>query len=198
MEGSVPATELHRIAYNALQYSGKDTVTQGVTFWYRWEDELAVVAFDDYFALSDSVRGMEVDFDEEKPYLMPLDMLQILEKQLRETEGDFPLDDLPLEPLDHTLDPGKTLVAASDKIWGLDSGYLAGDSLAVFALNPDRLRRLSLLKPKGYPIDFIHTYDVDRDEHPILFRYGPTCRGAIAPLDRTILKGKFKEGELWT
>lgn len=198
MEGTVPATELHRITYNALQYSGKDTACQGTTMWYRWEDELAVVAFDDYFALSDSVRGMETDFDEEKPYLMDLGMLQILEKQLRETEGDFPLGDLPLEPLDQTLDPGKTLMAVTDKIFGLDSGYLSeAKDQGGFALNPDRLRRLSLLKPKGYPIDFIHTYDVDRDEFPILFRYGPTCRGAIAPLDRTILKEKFKEGELW-
>lgn len=204
MEGSVPAVELHRIAYNALQYSGKDTAVQGTTMWYRWEDELAVVAFDDYFALNDAVRGIPDWDEEEKPSLMTLGQLQNLEKALRDMEGDYTLGDLPFVDPEETLGPamtseaGKTLQAVTDKIFGLDSGYLSGDSLAVFALNPDRLRRLSLLKPKGYPLDFQTAYDVDRDENVILFRYGPNCRGAIAPLDREILKEKFKEGELWT
>lgn len=187
------------MAYNALLYSGKDTATQGMTMWYRWDTELAVVAYDDYFAIHDAVEGLEICSEVETFVFLPLAELQTLEKSLRDAEGGVTLGSIPFVDPGETLPPGRfALQDVEDKVWGLENGELTeAKTDAPFAVNPDRLRRLSLLKPKNYPLDFQMVYDTDQDVNLLLFKYGPTCRGAISLLNRGILESKFREGELW-
>lgn len=180
------------MTYNALLYSHKDTAAQGYTLWTRGGDALRVTAFDDYFAITDRITGLQ--HTSVKHELMDLAELKCLEKILRDMAGEVSYDELSF-----VSTGGEGLAAELHNADALcfPEGYLTLGLVDYIALSPDRLRRLSLLKPAGFPID-LATYN-DKDGHVVLsFRYGPTVRGAIAPLDREILKGLYIGEEIWS
>lgn len=189
--GKIQAQDLHRMAYNALQYCSKDSTAGGTTLWDVCPNGITVVAYDDYFAIADSVGlGTEAKC-EPKVYGMELRHLQTLEKYLRD-QVEYDLDEL-LPALKGWYPP--ELDSASDLIF-TETETPGTPLLQSFSLNPDRLRRLSLLRPKGYPLAF-HVSKTPTGDEMLLFRYGPTVRGAIALLDEGTLRGIYKGGELW-
>lgn len=65
------------------------------------------------------------------------------------------------------------------------------------AINPDRFRKLSLIKPGDYPIDMQHGLH-EKFGEIIRFKAGPTVRGAMATLDREVLAKKAGSADfLW-
>lgn len=193
LSGKMPADVLHRITYNVLQYSFKDNVAEGKTLWIRGGNSLRAVAFDGFFALTDSHDHL--DYGPPAFFEMSLDDLKVLEKLLRDdNDGQFDLSDLPVSDPD---DAFKSMMCDADAL-AHPSGYLTLGTVDFVALSPDRLRRLSLLKPqKLYPIDLAVFNGPAGTDPVIAFRYGPTARGAIAPVNRDDLKEKFKDGEIW-
>jgi hypothetical protein len=185
------AEELHRMTYNALLYSHKDTAAQGYTLWTRGGDALRVTAFDDYFAITDRMTGLQ--HTNVKHDLMSLDELKTLEKLLRDMTDEIAFDELPFVS---TGGEGFAAELHDADALCFPEGYLTLGLVDYIALSPDRLRRLSLLKPAGFPIDMC-TYNDDKKGVVLSFRYGPTVRGAIAPLDRKILKGLYQGEEIW-
>lgn len=192
LNGTVSAEELHSLTYNVLQYSGKDTTAQGSTCWHTVEDQLYVTAYDDYFALTDSLR-LDVALPNLR-YELDYADLQALEKHLRDRTGPLDLDEISLR-----MFPKKVLLDAEEIVFGIDSGHMLAMPYECpdFAVSPDRLRRLSLLKPKGYPIDFRMLYCEEHDAEVLGFRYGPTVRGVIATLKRHVLRGMYEGEEIW-
>lgn len=185
---SVSSADVHRLAYNALLYSHKDTIAQGYTLWTRGGSLLRVTAFDDYFALTDMITGLE--HEHAAHYLMKLDDLKAMEKELRDIDSMISLADLNFLPDDRQL----SMELHDADALCFPEGYLDEQAITVIALAPDRLRKLSLLKPSGYPIDLKVFGD---PESVIAFRYGPNVRGAMAPEDRQKLMKLYSNGEVW-
>jgi hypothetical protein len=188
--GLVPAQSLHRMAYNALQYCSKDSTVKGATLWTHWDDTLSVTASDDLFAINDIV---DIDGDvylETRSFGLTLKALQELEKYLRDESEDFDLSKITFDevPFDHLKSAYNLIFTEPDR--------KGRDALDGFCVNPDRLRRLSLLKPKGYPIA-LRAAENPQGEAMLLFRYGPTVRGAISLLDEGVLAGIYSGEELW-
>jgi hypothetical protein len=193
LTGAIPQETLWRMCYNALLYSHKDTSAQGHTLWTRGGDKLRVTAFDDYFALTDQVTRL--DHDHARHFLMPIEELKTLEKDLRDKTGPFDLGAMPFAPDDGVI---SAELHDADALC-FPEGYLIPTPVKFFALSPDRLRRLSLLKPAGYPIDcqvFVDVCTPDADKI-IAFRYGPSVRGAMAPVNRDDLEKLYKGEEIW-
>lgn len=191
--GALPSKTLHRMVYNAILYSHKDTFAQGWTLWTVGGRSLRVTAFDDYFALSDQAQVR--DFSGPDRSMMSLDMLKELEKSLRDLDEDFDLANLPLEPWDQGIGPE---LQDADGLC-FPEGYLNPTPADFVALSPDRLRKLSLIKPGGYPIDF-RVYDPPEGsdaERVIAFRCGPTVRGTMAAVSRSRLLELYSGEEVW-
>lgn len=192
--GTVPAQELHRMAYNALQYCSKDSTVKGQTLWTLEGEDLSVTAYDDYFAVNDHGGLIEVfEGIPDTRGVMDLKTLQELEKFLRDKDKTFDLASLDSELVGavDVLEDAHDLIYTDPNWGGLDPVYLQ-----KFSVSPDRLRRLSLLKPKGFPIA-LHAAETSAGEHFLLFRYGPTVRGAISLLNEEKLRELYKGEELW-
>lgn len=192
-----PASELHRLTYNALQYSGKDTTLKGVTSWWRGDGALSVTAYDDYFGIHDEIQSPCLWVDEEfQEMVMELSDLQLLERKLRDQTEPF---ELGAEWFRKATESEQwTINQVYDTIVGVKEGLRRLQIVNDFAVNPDRLRRLALLKPKGYPLDFRLMWDDLESRDVITFKYGPTLMGMIATLDRYKLLEIYKGDKvLW-
>lgn len=193
IECKVPTKDLHRMVYNTLLYSKKDTAAQGRTLWARGDGKVRITAFDDYFALSDiHTDGV---WTEPSFYLMELDDLKALELTLRDDEN--PRVDLSTLPLISAV----TGSPMSRELWQADAlcypeGWLKEDTITMVAMAPDRLRKLSLIKPGKFPIDLRVFADPGADA-VIAFRCGPTVRGAMAPVNREDLAKIYTGEEIW-
>lgn len=195
----IQASELHRLLYNAILFTDKKSAAGGVakfraTFGSGPNMGLVVFATDDHVAIFDRIPaegGEEVD-----EFFLSLETMKALEKDLRDQDSviDFDfnahrvLGDVDLELWDTVV----RMLSLKD--------FESDDSVqhVTFALNPDRLRKFSLIKPGNYPIDMRYGYDTGVHRDVIAFKAGPTLRGVLAPLDRELLAEKYGEqsGEL--
>lgn len=187
----IPAKELHRLLYNAILFTDKKSATGGVAAFRFNEHGLGVMATDDHVAILDVAyvprpAGAMVDI------FLSLDRMKILEKEYRDLTAEVEFDPesvsfmgSPVDDTDLWLRVGKML--------SLDDfqSTACEDMDAKFALNPDRLRKFSLLKPGDYPIDMHYGYDNAIERDLVAFKAGPTLRGILAPLDRELLAEKF-------
>lgn len=164
-------------------------MTQGYTLWKISDGDLYVYSCDDYIVLSDFVS---VGPGPEGYALLSAENLKALELALRDQDVVIDLaEDIPFEPATEAIlgvyNEAQSLVHAKDH------PRVGSDDSRTFAVSPDRLRKLSLVHPrKGYPLDFRYCGD-----YALCFRYGPSVRGVIMPLDRKILLEKFTGEEVW-
>lgn len=195
----LPSDAIHRMAYNVHLYTQKKSSVKGMTLWQVGPGLLRATGYDDYFALSDMLAVDELKSPAQ--YLMTPDGLTALEEALRGAktgsesadQSFIELDDLPLDEIDPDSVILDTLRQADQLC--VPEGYLQPASVSEFALAPNRLRRLSLIKPGTYPIDCRTFTDSGRDF--IGFRAGPTVRGAMACMDRAKLLEMYEGEELW-
>lgn len=186
------AEAVWRMAYNVQLYSQKKSPPRGHTLWTTGPGLLRATGYDDYFALVDTLETEELKSP--SLYLMDPGALSALEEALRGSKGAFvEFDDLPLQ--ETTLDSPITEVLTQADQLCFPEGFLTPSSLREFALAPNRLRRLSLIKPGTYPID-CRTYS-DSGRSFIAFKCGPTVRGAMACMDREKLLDMYEGDELW-
>lgn len=183
----IQASELHRLLYNAILFTDKKSAAGGVAAFRVSEHGLGVMATDDHVAILDVALAPNDDAPED--LFLSLETMKALEKDLRDQNSE----------IDFAGDPHRILGAADPGFWdavgrmlSLDE-FVSDDSLqhVTFGLNPDRLRKFSLLKPGGYPIDMRYGYDRGVAREVIAFKAGPTLRGVLAPLDRRLLKEKY-------
>lgn len=188
----LPAQAVHRMAYNTGQYSQKKSSVKGHTLWTVGPGLLRATGYDDYFALADLLTVDELKSPAQ--YLMTPEALSALEAALRDAkEGFVELEDLSLDEPDPDSVILDTLRQADQLCF--PEGFLDKSPLQEFALSPQRLRRLSLIKPGTYPID-CRTYR-NSDKNFVAFRCGPTVRGVMACMDRSKLLDMYAGEELW-
>lgn len=68
-----------------------------------------------------------------------------------------------------------------------------------FNFMQDRIRKLSLIKPRGkYPLSSKLVYHTGIKQDILLFKVGPRCQGALSLLDRDLLDSTLAaEGSVW-
>jgi hypothetical protein len=66
----------------------------------------------------------------------------------------------------------------------------------TFAINPDRLRKLSLLQPRDYPVDIKIRRLYETGQDVLLFKKGPRLRGVYGVLDYDLIQEEGNE-HLW-
>ena len=67
-----------------------------------------------------------------------------------------------------------------------------------FAIMGDRFRKLSLIKPGDFPVDFKLVYHSGYKSDILVFKAGPTVQGALSLLDRKILENEVdSDAFLW-
>lgn len=190
LHGSVKTKELWRALYNTILYSHRDTAAQGYSLWTRGGKTLRITGFDDWFALTDTISGLE--YSPPSFHVMELTDMKTLEKTLRDSDESWEMEDLPLIEADRSI---HTELFESEALC-FPEGYLNPRPVDSVALSPDRLRRLSLLKPAGFPLD-CRVYEQVDYEPVIAFRYGPTVRGAMAPVSRETILELYSGEEVW-
>lgn len=193
MEGKIRTKDLHRLAYNGLLYANKTRACEGNTLWIRGGDRLRVVTTNDYFILVDEIRGLD-HHRPETDKIMPLDFLKLLEKELRGHDGEFDLSDLQFTVNERMAD---MLWQADEYVHNISGRQFDGDR---FTINPDDLRRLSLIKPQGYPLDFLtKRAEIGPGQYvaDLHFKVGPDARGVISTLYRQELLKTYIKGEMF-
>ena len=191
MRGRVSTEELKRLVYNSRIYGVKSSSVLGCTLWIGGAGTVRVVSTDDYISLVDYISCDSLGNPEYR--LMDHDFLEALGKSL-ESNTDEWFDLASLEwvvqgEIQEVLDSMDATIFEVDRY---DTTPLAG-----FAISPQRLTKLRLVKPTGQPID-IKAFRSPQGpvEEVIGFRIG-TVQGVIAPLDRDHLRAIGKGEGLW-
>lgn len=192
---SIQTESLHRIIYNARLFQvGKHAKPTILEFTVNDTDHTLTGTVDDNYTYIREWANCSVT----RPITLNISATSAkhLELNLRDVSEDY-------VDLEWTLDGGLSIMNQDwehfeafedhdgDKMadvfeWDQWSDGFAG---APFALNADRFRKLSLIKPGDYPIDLkriVHARYGDM----ILFKAGPKLRGALTTLDRKILCDK--------
>lgn len=201
----IKAADLHRLLYNGCLFTDKKSATGGVAAFVLGGTRLAVMATDDHVAITDyiTVEPQETEL----VFFLSLESMKRQEKDLRDRAGDLEIDVDTVStrlgtatgcyvPFADPGDPGLwnmvgQMLSLSD--FGGVAGDVAESEGVLFALNPDRLRKFSLLKPGDFPVDMRYGYDIAIERDVVAFRAGPTLRGVLAPLDRELLREKYGE-----
>jgi hypothetical protein len=198
LELNIQGPELHRLIYNAILFSDVRSTAGGTIQLTVNGSLITVLATDDHVAVVDTAYITTAD----EPYEIHLsfDSAKQLEKSLRDEKGAVTVggDDNSITVEELVLPAAKWSEQGYGKdFWGgvqvlTDlQDFSASDPFVAFALNPDRLRKFSLLKTPGkrsYPLDFITGYDEVLDREVMAFKLGPSCSGVLAPLLRSVLK----------
>lgn len=190
MKGQIKTDELRRLVRNAQVYALKSSSVKGYTLWIRGAVTLRVVSTDDFIVLTDEAET--VGQDHPGYYLMSHQRLSDLAVYLQESQDElYDLDQIPFEQ----PHPGhlETLTEADQMVFEVD--HLTRTPVKGLCIHPERLKKLNLVKPGGYPIDLVG-FNKDGSDL-VAFKIGPTVQGLIAPLDRDELRKMYTGGELW-
>lgn len=198
----IQAADLHRMTYNAIQFSHKDASVAGLTLWAVGHEMMEVWASDDYVALWDHSPVINDSSDE--VFALELKTLKELEKELRDREGEisFSVEDGFIQFLsasDFPTTSGESLTPVV-RIIHESKPSLHLDAVGPFAIRQDRFTKFRLLKTPGdteYPVDFIHGQN-PQGVGVLLWKLGPTLRGVVGQVDREYLRDYFSEEDvLW-
>lgn len=198
LQGLLPASTLWRLSANALLYVNKTGMTKGYTLWKIKGGVLYVASCDDFIGISDfgSIgSGGDSVLSHETVAMISAENLKALELDLRDQDVVIDLaEDVSFEPVSDSVSEVYSMV--QERVYAEEVPDYGSGKSVTFAVHPDRLRKLSLLHPrKGYPLDC--RIKAFKAEPLLCFRYGPTVRGVIMPLNRKVLEEKFTEGEVW-
>jgi hypothetical protein len=200
----VKAEDLHRMAYNAIQFSDKDSSVGGVTLWATGNGMVECWATDDYVALRDQLDAGTHETDQ---FLFGLELknLKDLEKHLRDTDaevgltvdaGDLVVNGLTLPVVDttETMSPVVKIIEQSTATADIEA-------MGPFAIRQNRFTKFRLLKTPGepeYPVDFTHGMN-PQGTGVLLWKLGPHLRGIVGQVDRGYLAEYFADesGVLW-
>lgn len=187
----VEAEALHRLMYNALLFD-----TKSAKAFSAYNGTLKMNTSDGQVYLEDWCYCENRD-EHLHQWIQSAECTKAIEQTLRVTDGpveiSFTGNELHLSPLPETTTKASSFGGTYDISYGeyaQQSGLFDYDQFdtladARFSFNADRLRKLSLLQPKDYPVS-CEVRELDGIDTPvILFTKGPTVRGAYATLEPT-------------
>lgn len=189
------AEDLHRLCYNAQQFSHKDSSLGGVVMFAAGEDGFALYASDDYVAMKDEAPG---DVEAGAIFYLGLKEVKELEKWLRDKEGHLEIilhdDEIEVDPVALSSLPLPIVSDPPDfssvvEVIHSEPNPVAEDyypaSREPFAIRGERFTKFRLLKTPespsckdGYPVDF------KWDGRLLRWKCGPFLLGVVGPLAR--------------
>lgn len=195
----VTAEVLHRIVYNCRLYQvGKNSspATLSVS-----TSTLSGSVNDGHIYLEDTEKLPELWSLTDWMVTIQSEPLKELELELRSKEGDIEISrnaskDLVVDGVPY---PVEEHYGALDEHQVLNSSLWGRLNDRPFAAMGDRFRKFSLIKTPGeFPMDFVQVWHSLLEREMLVFRAGPTVRGALAVLDREFLKEDVASKEyLW-
>lgn len=195
---------LHRLFYNSLQFDGNSTKA----FLYVPQSKgLYMNTSDGQVYIEDCAFGCEWESGEETVFLIDGKNAKFVEEFLRKAVGELQVNILSDGHLVLNADrpegnpeEQKAWVSISYGEWVAQSelfeeeGHENGS--LTFAINPDRLRKLSLLQPRDYPVDIKIRRLFETGQDVLLFKKGPRLRGVYGTLDYDLIQEEGNE-HLW-
>lgn len=201
----IQATDLHRMAYNAIQFSDKDSAAGGVTLWATGQGFVECWATDDYVALRDQT---DCGTEQQDQWLWGLELkdLKALEKELRDRDGEISfelkgeegsgdgilffssLSDFPTVDAVELLTPAVKIIEQSTATHDISL-------MGPFAIRQNRFAKFKLLRTPGdteYPVDFAHGMN-PQGVGVLIWKLGPHLRGVVGQVDREYLAEYFSE-----
>ena len=180
----IDAASLHRVLYNSLLFDTKSAKAFEVVDGF-----LKMNTSDGQVYLEDIVQLADEYYTENHVWIWDAQHLKAMSKGMEKIDGQLEVD---VKPGSETIIIG--LPDDSARIGGgISYGEYAQQSSLfdakghengslTFSINPDRLRKLSLLQPKDYPVEIMVRQVDGIKTDVLLFRKGPTVRGAYATL----------------
>lgn len=165
--------------YNVLQFAGdKKSGSGGQIRLETRGDIVTAMAHDDFTFIIDSFPNdlgvpdgiVYVDKEDVKAFLKDSGVLMV---DVQSVDAD-------------SFEMGLELIRDAKK----NNFHVAG-----FALSAERFRKLSLVKPQGNPVDLMAC---DDGGHPyVAFKIGPTAKGLLSVLDRSVVSEELGPEVLW-
>lgn len=184
--------------HNAERFSVEKSETKGESLWFIHEGYLTSVSTDNYIAVVNRVTTEFHAFDGH--FKLPRKDIKEYIKQYSEVDlnQDLSFEDLfdmyaALSENDLEEDPtGAALMYVYETVMHVRP--VTDKMLVQFAVAPEKLRKLGLLKVEGeHCLDFQWSWDMEFD--PVLaFKYSPEIQGIVMPLERNLQnpEGMFK------
>lgn len=198
IDGVVKREDLQRMLYNAALFSNKSSAVKGNVLFIPFRNNLVVISTDEYVVVKDETPWVSAPQEDRlKTWVTTQSALKELERTLESSDShNIHLKeltfDLDIEP--NSFDLLNQAEEALSFCQKQHDTFQYDPPPDNFSVHPERLKKLSLIKPRKYPIDF----KFFRQESEFLgFRIGPTVSGIIATLDREFLKEKYTGKELW-
>lgn len=190
---TVAADDLHRVVYNLRLFQVGKLARPAIL---EFGDDLRGSIQDGHTYLVDRAPTASEN-DDSVSLGVPPEELKALELWLRDRTGDLRIHHRVVDLIISDEDGREIVVTVYHGVFDemkdiLDleqtgpCDHTVGYFAAPFAVNPDRSRKLSLVKPGDYPVDSIL---VSHDDYGdiLLMKIGPTVRVALSTLDRKIL-----------
>lgn len=189
----ISTASLHRLAYNAKIFQVGDSPPP-MKLFFDEDDVVIMSVYDRLTYLEDSSEYESGDFQqyiqfgsaETKKLELALRDLIRDDEELTLTLGEF---NMKVEIMGVLVGDYEYSFPEMDKteINSLVEPEFYTPSPGAVALNPDRFRKLSLVQPGDYPVDF-HVVEHAKFGNIVAFKKGPTVVGALSVIDRTILR----------
>lgn len=197
---TLSAAVLHRMAYNCRLYQvGKNSTPSRLTL----QTDLWGMSINDghlYLQDTEVFHGMSPTTES---WLISIsaEVLKELELELRSKEGNVEVgrngaNDLMVDGVAYEVEDFHGDLDCHDVLGKANWSNLRDRPFAVMG---DRFRKFSLIKTPGeFPMDFVQVWHSLLEREMLVFRAGPTVRGALAVLDREFLKEDVASKEyLW-
>lgn len=179
MELTVKTDDFRHQVYNALLYADKKSEPSGNTLWVLQQNRLRMITSDDFVVLTHEIPVISQEV-KDADAVVSLDQVKVWKRQLDELTKEPETVDVVIDHstsaydgflrslLDDILFAQPTRPAEIPFTWGLW---------------PDRLRKLTLVQPRGNPFTAFWV-DLKGVESPVLkFRLGLNIQGMLAPID---------------
>ncbi len=207
MAVTIEAKRLLEMCYNVRTYTPSKGSLEPFTYWTTKDLSITATASDNYVAITDSAN-CETVAPEYREFFVGLPGLKQWEELLKPLDGTVSIswDDESVLMTGSPLEPPVSIpLVFSEELrtWRLIVSAIhetlySGDHERIskpFALHPDRLRKLSLLKPGTYPICIQIGESEVVENVAAQFQIG-SVRGIIQPMDYDDLQELYKE-ETW-
>jgi len=169
-KASIPVPDLHRLIYNGRLVTAPVTLDFKLGF-------VEMSVWDGHEYLTDWAPCHHDD-----PGRFSVVDSRALELELRGLDDAvvYHISEVPTSPSNALAEPGE------DMSMLFDPDYLNPWNGTV-AMHPKRLRKMPLVKPGDYPLDCRMWYHKGIQRQVMIYKIGPSVKGAIVALDRSLL-----------
>src|ERR1700749_4829279 len=188
----IDAERFYEMVYNARLYCTKSSALPPLSYWTTCDFDMSVTTSDDMVALTDWGK-VETDGDDVySEYFVPLDHLNEWERGFRTTKGPLDVESVFLGEHFKPHEEAESFRVIAQAVHEGVNRTLPDSHVGPWAVHPDRLRKLSLVKPGSYPIAVQRGWNDVVNSEVLAIKIG-RVRGLIMPMEYDVLQEKYNE-----